>query len=56
MLGFYIPQTAKVIWRRDLGLKSHPKIFESEGHNQFAIGGNIVDIKIYIKHVLLFLM
>ena len=25
MLGFYVPPTAKVIWRRDLGLKSHPK-------------------------------
>ena len=25
MLGFYVPPTAKVIWRRDLGLKSRPK-------------------------------
>ena len=25
MLGFYVPLTAKVIRRRDLGLKSHPK-------------------------------
>ena len=25
MLGFYVPPTAKVIRRRDLGLKSHPK-------------------------------
>ena len=25
VLGFYVPPTAKVIWRRDLGLKSHPK-------------------------------
>ena len=24
-LGFYVPLTAKVIRRRDLGLKSHPK-------------------------------
>ena len=24
-LGFYVPPTAKVIRRRDLGLKSHPK-------------------------------
>ena len=25
VLGFYFPPTAKVIWRQDLGLKSHPK-------------------------------
>ena len=25
VLGFYIPPTAKVIRRRDIGLKSHPK-------------------------------
>ena len=25
VLGFYVPPTAKVIRRRDLGLKSHPK-------------------------------
>ena len=25
MLGIYVPPTAKVIQRRDLGLKSHPK-------------------------------
>ena len=25
VLGFYVPPTAKVIWRRDLGLKFHPK-------------------------------
>ena len=25
VLGFYIPPTAKVIWRRGLGLKSHLK-------------------------------
>ena len=28
VLGFYVPPTAKVIWRRDLGLKSHPKDFQ----------------------------
>ena len=27
VLVFYVPPTAKVIWRRDLGLKSHPKDF-----------------------------
>ena len=27
VLGFYIPPTAKVIRRQDLGLKSHPKDF-----------------------------
>ena len=25
VLGFYVPPTTKVIWRRDLGLKSHLK-------------------------------
>ena len=25
VLGFYVPPTAEVIRRRDLGLKSHPK-------------------------------
>ena len=29
VLGFYVPPTAKVIWRRDLGLKSHPKDWRS---------------------------
>ena len=33
MLGFYVPPTAKVIWRRDLGLKSHPKDWRSPGSN-----------------------
>ena len=27
VLGFYVPPTTKVIQRRDLGLKSHPKDF-----------------------------
>ena len=33
VLGFYVPPTAKVIWRRDLGLKSHPKDWGSPGSN-----------------------
>ena len=31
VLGFYVPLTAKVILRRDLGLKSHPKDNEMKG-------------------------
>ena len=30
-LGFYVPPTAKVIRRRNLGLKSHPKDWRSPG-------------------------
>ena len=33
VLGFYIPPTAKVIQRRDLSLKSHPKDWRSPGSN-----------------------
>ena len=33
VLGFYVPPTAKVIRRRDLGLKSHPKDWRSPGLN-----------------------
>ena len=33
VLGFYVSQTAKVIRRRDLGLKSHPKDWRSPGSN-----------------------
>ena len=33
VLGFYVPPTAKVIWRQDLGLKSHPKEWRSPGSN-----------------------
>ena len=33
VLGFYVPPTAKVIRRRDLGLKSHPKDWRSLGSN-----------------------
>ena len=33
MLGFYVPPTAKVIRRRNLGLKSHPKDWRSPGSN-----------------------
>ena len=31
VLGFYVPPTAKVIRRQDLGLKSHPKDWRSPG-------------------------
>ena len=34
VLGFYISPTVKVIRRRDLGLKSHPKDKRSPGLNQ----------------------
>ena len=33
VLGFYVPPAAKVIWRRDLGLKSQPKDWRSPGSN-----------------------
>ena len=33
VLGFYFSPTAKVIRRRDLGLKSHPKDWRSPGSN-----------------------
>ena len=33
VLGFYVPPTAKVILRRDLGLKYHPKDWRSPGSN-----------------------
>ena len=33
MLGVYVPPTAKVIRRRDLRLKSHPKDWRSPGSN-----------------------
>ena len=33
VLGFYVPPTAKVIRRRDLGLKSHSKDWRSPGSN-----------------------
>ena len=33
VLGFYVPPTAKVIRRRDLGLKSHPNDWRSLGSN-----------------------
>ena len=33
VLGFYVPPTAKVIRRRDLGFKSHPKDWRSPGSN-----------------------
>ena len=32
-LGLSVPPTAKVIWRRDFGLKSHPKDWRSPGLN-----------------------
>ena len=34
VLGFYVPPTAKVIWRRDLGLKSHPKDLHARKINE----------------------
>ena len=33
VLRFYVPPTAKVIRRRDIGLKSHPKDRRSPGSN-----------------------
>ena len=33
VLRFYVPPTAKVIRRRDIGLKSHPKDWRSPGSN-----------------------
>ena len=33
VLGFYVPPTAKVIQRQDLGLKSYPKDWRSPGTN-----------------------
>ena len=33
VLGFYVPPTAKVIRRRDFGLKSHPKDWRSPESN-----------------------
>ena len=33
VLGFYVSPTAKVIRRRDLGLKSHPKDWRSPESN-----------------------
>ena len=33
MFGFYVPPTAKVIRRQDLGLKSHPKDRRGPGSN-----------------------
>ena len=33
VVGFYVLLTAKVIRRRDLGLKSHPKDWRSPGSN-----------------------
>ena len=34
VLGFYVPPTAKVIRRRDLGLKSHLKDWRSPGSKE----------------------
>ena len=33
VLGLYVPPTAKVIRRRDLGLKSHPQVWRSPESN-----------------------
>ena len=40
VLGFYAPPTAKVIWRRDLGLKSRPKDRRNLGLNSWALDHN----------------
>ena len=37
VLGFYVPPTAKVIQRRDLDLKSHPKDWRSPGANSLPL-------------------
>ena len=37
VLWFYVPPTAKVIQRRDLGLKSHPKDWRSPGSNSRSL-------------------
>ena len=37
VLGLYVPPTAKVIRRLDLGLKSHPKDWRSPGSNSRAL-------------------
>ena len=39
VLGFYVPPKAKVIRRRDLGLKSHPK-------NYFRVRNYLADIMV----------
>ena len=41
VLGFYVSPTAKVIRRRDLGLKSHPKDWRIRGKsNRKAMNRN----------------
>ena len=37
VLEFYVPPTAKVIRRRDLGLKSHPEDWRSPGSNSRSL-------------------
>ena len=37
VFGFYVPPTAKVIRRRDLGLKSHPKYCICDHHRDDII-------------------
>ena len=39
MLGFYVPPTAKVIRRQDLGLKSHPKDWRDKQFTTLYIRG-----------------
>ena len=37
VLGFYVPPTAKVIRRRNLGFKSHPKDWIGPGSNSRSL-------------------
>ena len=44
VLGFYIPPTAKVIRRQDLGLKSHPKDWRSPGSIEKMLSLNFLNM------------
>ena len=47
VLGFYVPPTAKVIRRRDLGLKSHPKDWRSPGSNFVMVNCTLFIFKFF---------
>ena len=51
MLGFYVSPTAKVIRRRDLGLKSHPKDYYFEVNDKLDgfFGLVIMDHFLFLK-------